>query len=81
MTQTIQPRSLPRIQEKKRNISVSYTDAADRAKTNTRENLHLLTSVYDSLYNLNAALNKLNYVMQSKLMDINMYQENEERKK
>ena len=64
MTQTIQPISLTLTQEEDINVSFSCYRAVKDAKMTARENLSLLTSIYDNMNSLCTALERLDYVME-----------------
>jgi hypothetical protein len=64
MTQTVQPRS---------RVFLHSTDKGLDRKPKKEDNMSLLLSIFDSLNNLYEKLNRLNYVIQRKNMELNLY--------
>jgi len=73
MTQTAQPRSWAVISEPGKDLTIHKPEAED--------NMGLLLSVCDSLNNLYEMLNRLNYAMERKIMEHNLYRKGKEKTK
>jgi hypothetical protein len=71
MTQTTQPRSLAFIHNAGKDLN---------RKPEIEDNMRLLLSVFDSLNNLCEKLNRLNYVIQRKNMELDIYLKNEDKR-
>ena len=70
MTHTVQPRSLASLSEPRKDLPI-------RKPEETEDNMSLLLSVYDSLNNLCEKLNRLDYVLKRKNIELNSLSEEE----
>jgi len=66
MTQTVQPRSWACLYDAGKDLTLHKPD--------TEDNASLLLAVFDSLNNLHEKLCRLNFVMERKLIEYNLYQ-------
>jgi hypothetical protein len=67
MTRTIQPRSFACLNEAGKTLTIN------KPKPETEDNMSLLLSVFDSLNNLCEKLNRLNYVIQRRHLELSIY--------
>jgi hypothetical protein len=81
MTKTIQFHSIAHIEKKGLDNLFSSSALANPRNSKAQDNLKLLVSVYDSLNNLCSSLERLDYALKRKVIEINLFQENEEEKK
>jgi len=65
MAQTVQPRSWASLSETGKDLTIDKPEAED--------DMSLLLQVYDSLNNLCEKLNRLDYVLKRKNMELNIY--------
>ena len=79
VAQSLQHVSLAQTQGEDMDISFSCYQAVKDAKKNTRENLHLLVSVFDRINNLCTVLERLDYVMEKNLRGLNGYSKEKEK--
>ena len=78
MTETVQPCETALTHNKKDESSDTYIDAVNKAKKDANNNVDLMISVCDSLYNLSSALGRLDHTLKLKDIENNIKQNNKE---